>query len=335
MTKRIVLLLCILTLGLGTLAFADEGMWLFNHFPVDKVKAKYGFAPDQAWLDHVRLSSARAPNGSSSFVSADGLDLHQSSHRARLRSRSLHQRQGLHEERLLRSHAGGRAQVPGRGIRRAGRHRGRDRQGERRGQARHVHGGRRQGTARRDGEPGKGVLHQRTCAAMSLPSISGAMYNLYKYKKYDDVRLVFAPEFDIAFFGGDPDNFEYPRYDLDISFFRAYENGQPAKTTDYLKWSPTGVNGRRPGVCLRAIPAARSRLFTMDQLEFLRDVQYPWQLKSLARRVDMLQKFSARVGRERPRSRKRSVRPAERLQGVQRLPGRTARQGLNGQEGCR
>ncbi|HME32084.1 MAG TPA: S46 family peptidase, partial [Terriglobales bacterium] len=66
MTKRTVFLLCILTLGFCTFAFADEGMWLFNHFPVDKVKAKYGFAPDQAWLDHVRLSSARAPNGSSS-----------------------------------------------------------------------------------------------------------------------------------------------------------------------------------------------------------------------------------------------------------------------------
>ncbi len=73
MTKRTVLLLCILTLGLVTFAFADEGMWLFNHFPVDKIKAKYGFAPDQVWLDHVRLSSARAPNGSSSFVSGDGL----------------------------------------------------------------------------------------------------------------------------------------------------------------------------------------------------------------------------------------------------------------------
>jgi len=73
MNKRVVLLLCILTLSLCTLAVADEGMWLFNHFPVDRVKAKYGFVPDQAWLDHVRLSSARAPNGSSSFVSADGL----------------------------------------------------------------------------------------------------------------------------------------------------------------------------------------------------------------------------------------------------------------------
>ena len=80
---------------------------------------------------------------------------------------------------------------------------------------------------------------------------SGAMYNLYKYKKYDDIRLVFAPEFEIAFFGGDPDNFEYPRYDLDISFFRAYENGEPAKIHDYLKWSADGRQRRRPGLRLR------------------------------------------------------------------------------------
>src|ERR1700759_4541575 len=73
MTKRAVLLLCLLAIALGTLCYADEGMWLFNAFPKDKVQAKYGWAPDQAWLDHVRLSSARAPNGSSSFVSPDGL----------------------------------------------------------------------------------------------------------------------------------------------------------------------------------------------------------------------------------------------------------------------
>ena len=73
MIKRFALLLCVLALCLTSLAFADEGMWLFNAFPKDKVQAKYGFAPDQAWLDHVRLSSARAPNGSSSFVSPDGL----------------------------------------------------------------------------------------------------------------------------------------------------------------------------------------------------------------------------------------------------------------------
>ncbi len=128
------------------------------------------------------------------------------------------------------------------------------------------------------------------CDVVTL--FSGAMYNLYKYKKYDDIRLVFAPEFDIAFFGGDPDNFEYPRYDLDISFLRAYENDQPAKTNDYLKWSPTGVK-EGDLVFVSGNPGRTQRLFTMDQLKFLRDVQYPWQLKSLARRVDMLQKFSA------------------------------------------
>jgi hypothetical protein len=121
---------------------------------------------------------------------------------------------------------------------------------------------------------------------------SGALYHLYKYKKYSDIRLVMAPEFSIAFFGGDPDNFEYPRYDLDISFFRAYENDQPARTPDYLKWSNTGVK-ESDLVFVSGHPGRTGRLLTMDQLSFLRDVQYPWQLKSLARRIELLQKFSA------------------------------------------
>ena len=120
---------------------------------------------------------------------------------------------------------------------------------------------------------------------------SGALYHLYKYKKYSDIRLVMAPEFSIAFFGGDPDNFEYPRYDLDISFFRAYENDQPAKTPDYLKWSKTGIK-EGDLVFVSGHPGRTGRLLTMDQLAFLRDVQYPWQIKSLARRVELLQKFS-------------------------------------------
>ena len=121
---------------------------------------------------------------------------------------------------------------------------------------------------------------------------SGAMYNLYKYKKYDDIRLVFAPEFEMAFFGGDPDNFEYPRYDLDISFFRAYENGEPAKIHDYLKWSPVGVK-EGDLVFVSGHPGRTGRLLTVDQLGFLRDYQYPMQLNSFSRRIAMLQKFSA------------------------------------------
>ena len=291
MNKRAVLLLSILTLCLGTLAVADEGMWLFNHFPVDKIKAKYGFAPDQAWLDHVRLSSARAPNGSSSFVSADGL-IFTNHHIAQGCVHDLstngkdYMKNGFYaptradepkcpgvefvvlqgiEDVTDKVNA---AAKPGMSTAEAGK-------------------AQRETMSNLENDCSTGGMR---CDVVTL--FSGAMYNLYKYKKYDDVRLVFAPEFDIAFFGGDPDNFEYPRYDLDVSFFRAYENDQPAKINDYLKWSPAGAN-EGDLVFVSGHPGRTGRLLTMDQLGFLRDIQYPWQLKSLARRVDMLQKFSA------------------------------------------
>ena len=290
MKIRVVLLLCILTLGLGTFAFADEGMWLFNHFPVDKVKAKYGFAPDQAWLDHVRLSSARAPNGSSSFVSADGL-IFTNHHIAQGCVHDLstngkdYMKNGFYAPtRAEEPKCPGMEFVVLVGIE--------DVTDQVNAAAKPSMSTADAGKAQR--EEMSNLEKQCStgdirCDVVTL--FSGAMYNLYKYKKYDDIRLVFAPEFDIAFFGGDPDNFEYPRYDLDISFLRAYENGQPAKTTDYLKWSPTGVT-EGDLVFVSGNPGRTQRLFTVDQLNFLRDVQYPWQLKSLSRRVDMLQKFS-------------------------------------------
>ncbi len=285
------LLLCVLTLGLGSFAFADEGMWLFNAFPKDKVQAKYGFAPDQAWLDHVRLSSARAPNGSSSFVSPDGL-IFTNHHIAQGCVHDLstngkdYMKNGFYAPTQAEE-----PKCPGvefvvlEGIEDV---------------TEKVNAAAKPGMS--DADAGKaqrevmGTLEKdcstggMRCDVVTL--YSGAMYNLYKYKKYDDIRLVFAPEFDIAFFGGDPDNFEYPRYDLDISFFRAYENGQPAKINDYLKWSPTGVK-EGDLVFVSGHPGRTGRLLTMDQLAFLREVQYPWQIKSLARRVDVLQKFSA------------------------------------------
>ena len=132
---------------------------------------------------------------------------------------------------------------------------------------------------------------------------AGQVYNLYKYKKYTDVRLVFAPEFGIAFFGGDPDNFTYPRYDLDITFFRVYENDKPAQLDNYLHWSRTGVKDGDL-IFVSGHPGTTGRLLTIAQLQFLRDVQYPINLKYLQRRIALLQGFSkqseenARIAKE-------------------------------------
>jgi hypothetical protein len=130
----------------------------------------------------------------------------------------------------------------------------------------------------------------------------GGRYALYTYKKYTDVRLVFAPEFDIAFFGGDPDNFEYPRYDLDVCFFRAYENGQPAKPKHYLKWS---ANGSQEGelVFVSGHPGRTSRLFTHEALEYARDVQMPFTMEMLRNREEFLTKYAA-LGEEQARQSK-------------------------------
>ncbi len=291
MTKRSVLLLFLITFFLGSSLSADEGMWLFNAFPKDKVQAKYGFAPDQAWLDHVRLSSARAPSGSSSFVSADGL-IFTNHHIAQECVHDLstggkdYMKNGFYaatraEEAkcpgvgfvVLQNIEDVTAKVnaavkPGMSTSDAGK-------------------AQREEMSSLEKECSTGGMR---CDIVTL--YSGAMYNLYKYKKYDDIRLVFAPEFDIAFFGGDPDNFEYPRYDLDISFFRAYENNEPAKVTDYLKWSPLGASAGDL-VFVSGHPGRTGRLLTMDQLAFLRDYQYPLQLNSYSRRIAMLQKYSA------------------------------------------
>jgi len=122
---------------------------------------------------------------------------------------------------------------------------------------------------------------------------SGGEYSLYEYKKYTDVRLVFAPEFAIAQFGGDPDNFTYPRYCLDFSFFRAYENGKPASTPDYLVWSDEGVKDGEL-TFVSGNPGSTGRLQTIAQMEFSRDVSYPMLLRLYKERIDRLLAFSAR-----------------------------------------
>jgi hypothetical protein len=302
--KRLSSIVLACTFLTSTLAIADEGMWLYNAPPKDAIKAKYGFELTQQWLDYIRLSSVRFNNGGSgSFVSPDGLTftnhhvgaecVHQLStgghdyiktgfyaktqaEEAKCPNLELNQLVGI-EDVTQKINAGVK---PGMSAADAG-------QAQRAGMS----------------EVEKNCSTSTGLRCDVVIFYSGQVYNLYKYKKYTDVRLVFAPEFDIAFFGGDPDNFTYPRYDLDITFFRVYEGGKPAHLDNYLKWSSTGVNDGDL-IFVSGHPGNTGRLLTMAQLEFLRDVQYPAALKYYARRIEVLQNFgkeseeNARIAQE-------------------------------------
>ena len=276
----------------STLATADEGMWLYNAPPKDKIKAKYGFELTQQWLDHVRLSSVRFNNGGSgSFVSPDGLTF--TNHHvgaACVQQLSTEGHDYIKTGFYAKTQAD-EAKCPNLELNElVGIEDVTDK----------VNSGVKPGmSAAETGQAQRAAMSQveKDCTTSTglrcdvVIFYSGQVYNLYKYKKYTDVRLVFAPEFDIAFFGGDPDNFTYPRYDLDITFFRVYEDGKPAHIDNYLKWSPTGVKAGDL-IFVSGHPGSTGRLLTMAQLEFLRDIQYPAQLKTYARRLAALQEFS-------------------------------------------
>jgi len=276
----------------STMAAADEGMWLYNAPPKDKIKSRYGFDLTQEWLDHVRLSSVRFNNGGSgSFVSADGLTF--TNHHvgaACVQQLSTEGRDYIKTGFYAKTQAE-EAKCPNLELNQlVGIEDITDK----------VNAGVKPGMSAPDAaQAQRAAMSQveKDCTTSTglrcdgVTFYSGQVYNLYKYKKYTDVRLVFAPEFDIAFFGGDPDNFTYPRYDLDITFFRVYENGKPAHLDHYLQWSSTGV---RDGdlIFVSGHPGNTGRLLTMSQLEFLRDVQYPIALKLFQRRIAILHDFS-------------------------------------------
>ena len=238
MKKRLLIFGLILALA-TPLALADEGMWLYNAFPKDRVQKQYGFLATQEWLDHLQLSSVRFNNGGSgSFVSADGLAF--TNHHvgqdciAKLSTSGTdYMKTGFYAKTQAEE-----AKCPDlelnvlTGIE--------DVTAKVKGAATPAMSTADAGQAQRSAmsaiEKDCATSTGLRCDVVTL--YSGEVYNLYKYKKYTDVRLVFAPEFDAAFFGGDPDNFTYPRYDLDITFFRIYENDKPVIST-------TTCNGRK------------------------------------------------------------------------------------------
>jgi hypothetical protein len=293
MMRRALLLSCLLILFLSAMAVADPGMWLFEAFPSAKVKAKYGFDPTAQWLEHVRLSSVRFNNGGSgSFVSADGLTF--TNHH--IAAECIHQLSTAGKDYMK---AGFYASTQAEELKCPAYELNQlvgieDVTAQVKGAAKPDMSAAEAGQAQR-AEMSR-IEEQCTkktglrCDIVTL--YSGEAYHLYQYKKYTDVRLVFAPEFDAAFFGGDPDNFEYPRYDLDISFFRVYENGKPVHLNNYFRWSPTGVKDKEL-IFVSGNPGSTGRLLTMAQLGFLRDVDYPSRLETYKQRISMLQKFSA------------------------------------------
>ncbi|HTZ48523.1 MAG TPA: S46 family peptidase [Verrucomicrobiae bacterium] len=273
---------------------ADEGMWTFDNPPLKQLKEKYNFTPTQQWLDHLRLSSVRLNDGGSgSFVSAHGLLLtnhHVALGQLQKNSSADHDyvRDGFYaatpEEEMKSPDLEVNVLVSMENVTD------------------------RVNAATKDTKTAEEAFTKRktVIAAIEKESTdktglrsdvvtlySGGEYWLYRYKKYTDVRLVFAVEQQTAFYGGDPDNFTYPRYDLDMAIFRVYENGKPIDSKDYLKWNPQGA-GDGDLVFVSGNPGGTERLVTYAYLVDLRDNVLANIITMLKNRIATLKDYSAR-----------------------------------------
>jgi hypothetical protein len=287
-------LLCSVLLAIQFTGLAEEGMWTFDNPPRKQLKEKYGFEPAQEWLDHLRLSSVRVGDGGSgSFVSPNGLMI--TNHhvgRGQVQKLSTKERDLIKTGFLARTLAE-ELKCPDLEL--------------------NVLVSMEEVTARVLGvvKPGmsqKEALDARRAAIARLTKEStektglrsdivnlyqGSEYWIYRYKKYTDVRLVMAPEMQIAFFGGDADNFTFPRHDMDIMFFRAYENGKPVRTEHYLRWNPAGPSDGEL-LFVSGHPGSTNRLQTYAQTAYQRDVTYPTRLKTLKGMIELARSYAAR-----------------------------------------
>ena len=292
--RPVVALLAVVTLGAVYQSRGEEGMWTFDNPPVKLLKETYGFTPTQAWLDHLRLSSVRLNDGGSgSFVSPNGLLL--TNHHV---ARGQLQKNSTAEHDYLRD--GFYADTS-------------DKEMKSPDLEVNVLVGMENVTARVQGAA-KGIadeakaLKSREAEIAAIEKQSkektglrsdvvslyqGGEYWLYTYKAYTDVRLVFAPEQQAAFYGGDPDNFTYPRYDLDMALFRVYENGKPLHTDNYLKWSAKGAAPDEL-IFISGHPGGTSRDDTMAQLNFEREIVEPSMIEYMRRRIAACQAFAAK-----------------------------------------
>ena len=266
-------------------------MWTFDAPPLEYWKARYNFTPDQAWLDHARLSSIRLPGCSASFVSENGLVM-TNHHCARSCISAVspadtnYQTVGFVAPTVAQEKKCPNLYVDQLvGIEDV----------TSRMQSKVVANAAAERVAQRDAEIAK-IQQECGTGGMTCQVVGfyqGGMYSLYKYRRYSDLRLVFAPEEAISFYGGDPDNFTFPRYDLDVTLLRVYENNAPFKPEHFLKWSANGAQENEV-VFVIGNPGSTGRLLTIAQMEYLRDVTYPAQLAQLKRNIDIYKNLSAR-----------------------------------------
>jgi hypothetical protein len=282
-----------LVITLGGVTRADEGMWTFDKPPVETIQQKYGFTVTPAWLEHLRLASVRLNDGGSgSFVSPDGLLL--TNHHV-----ALGQLQKSSTEQNNYVANGFYART-------------RDQELKTTDLEINVLMSSEEVTetvtaATRSATTPKAALDARDAAIARIEKESldrtglrsdvvtlyqGAQYWVYRYKRYTDVRIVFAPEQQMAFFGGDPDNFTYPRYDLDFALFRVYENGAPLHTDHFLKWNAQGA-GENELVFVSGHPGSTDRDDTVAELETARNVDLPTSIAVITRRLKVLRNYAA------------------------------------------
>jgi hypothetical protein len=298
------MLLCALIVALFTfqtipVSALDEGMWTFNNVPKADIKQKYGFDVTDEWLRKVQLASVRFPGGSGSFVSPNGLVLTNYHIVEDFVGQLGSAEKDYAKEGFVAHSQAEELKVPGLSI---------DVLMSLDDVTDRVNGAVKSGTSAVEANAARraeiNAIETESTKATGFRSevvtlYQGGQYNIYRFKKYTDVRLVFVPEFQAAFFGGDPDNFNFPRFNIDMGLVRVYENNQPLQVENYFKWSKTGV---KPGelVFVTGHPGSTQRLNTVAHLESLRDVSIPLLIRLLESRRAMLKAYMT-LGEEQTR----------------------------------